>query len=144
MGDLGAERLDARQRRAGGRSGRRRICGRPQLVIDFARKLALDARDARNQSFENALQVGKARLGPPVCARLFGSKLGQMGAERGMERGQGFRLAGTRRRLDLTQPVEQLPYRRVRIVGADGQRVEAIVDSGDLRRQGPRNCRVRG
>ena len=133
--DLGPERVDARQRRAGGRSGVCRARRRPQLVVDVARELALDAREARDQGLQNALQLRETRLGAPVGARLLGSELGQMGAERGMERGQRLRRVRARRRLSLTQPLEQLPHHRLRIVGPDGlrrQRVDAIVDSGDL------------
>ena len=135
LGDLRSERLDARQRRADGRSGTYRVRRRPQLVVDVARKIALDAREACDQGLQNALQLRKARLSAPVGARLLCSQLGQMGAERGMECGQRFRRVRARRRLSVMQPLEQLPHPWFRIVGVDGlrrQRVDAIVDSGDL------------
>src|SRR5208282_5058134 len=64
-----------------------------------------------------------------------GPELGEMGAERGMERSQCLRCVSLGRALGLTQSLEQLPNHWLRIVGSVGfrrQRVDAIVDTGDL------------
>ena len=102
--DLGPKRLDARQRSADTQSARR---GRrwPQLLVDVARELALNTREARNQGLENTLQLREPRLGSSIGARLLGSELGEMGPQRGVKRSQCLRRVRGRSRLSLTQPL---------------------------------------
>ncbi len=68
-----------------------------------------------------------------VRARLIGSELGQMGAERGMDRGRGLERRSALGLLGLAQPFEQFPQDRSWIArrSARRERVDAVVDRVD-------------